>query len=45
VEPAALDGVRAAVRDVSGFEARFSHFPIVGYCRRCTKDRKKRRTP
>jgi Fur family ferric uptake transcriptional regulator len=40
VEPAALDGVRDAVRDLSGFEARFSHFPIVGLCARCAKRRK-----
>ena len=39
VEPAALDGVRAAVRELSGFEARFSHFPIVGLCRRCARER------
>ena len=39
VEPAALDGVRDAVRDVSGFEARFSHFPIVGLCARCANQR------
>jgi len=42
VEPAALDGVRDAVRDLSGFEARFSHFPIVGLCGRCAKQRKGR---
>jgi Fur family ferric uptake transcriptional regulator len=40
VEPTALDGVRDAVRDLSGFEARFSHFPIVGLCARCAKQRK-----
>jgi hypothetical protein len=40
-EPAALDGVRDAVRDLSGFEARFSHFPIVGLCARCAKKRKR----
>ena len=39
VEPAALDGVRDAVRDLSGFEARFSHFPIVGLCARCVQKR------
>jgi Fur family ferric uptake transcriptional regulator len=39
VEPAALDGVRDAVRELSGFEARFSHFPIVGLCARCAKKR------
>jgi len=34
--PAArLDAVRAVVRDEFGFEARFSHFPIVGRCARC----------
>ena len=42
VEPAALDGVRDAVRDLSGFEASFSHFPIVGLCARCAKQRKTR---
>jgi len=40
VQPAALDGVRDAVRDLSGFEARFSHFPIVGLCARCARKRK-----
>ncbi len=39
VEPAALEDVRAAVRDLSGFEARFSHFPIVGLCPRCARKR------
>ncbi|HWC27128.1 MAG TPA: transcriptional repressor [Solirubrobacteraceae bacterium] len=40
VEPAALDGVRAAVRDLTGFEASFSHFPIVGLCVRCARRRR-----
>jgi len=39
VDPAALDAVREAVRDLSGFEARFSHFPIVGLCARCARGR------
>ena len=39
VEPAALDSVRDAVRDLSGFEASFSHFPIVGLCARCAQRR------
>ncbi len=39
VAPATLDGVRDAVREVSGFEARFSHFPIVGLCAGCAKKR------
>ncbi|HUR86999.1 MAG TPA: Fur family transcriptional regulator [Solirubrobacteraceae bacterium] len=39
VEPAALDGVRDEIRELSGFQARFSHFPIVGLCPRCAKQR------
>ncbi len=35
VDPALLDGVRAAIRDAAGYEARFVHFPIVGACHRC----------
>jgi hypothetical protein len=27
------------VRDLSGFEARFSHFPIVGLCASCARKR------
>ena len=32
----ALDGVREAVRAASGYEARFTHFPIVGLCPECS---------
>ena len=39
VDPAALDGVRDEIRKLSGFQARFSHFPIVGLCPRCAKQR------
>jgi Fur family ferric uptake transcriptional regulator len=39
VDPAQLDAVRDTVRDLSGFEARFSHFPIVGLCPRCASKR------
>jgi Fur family ferric uptake transcriptional regulator len=35
--PAALDGVRALIREQYGYEARFSHFPIVGLCPDCTR--------
>ncbi len=42
VDPSSLDGVRDAVRDLSGFEARFSHFPIVGLCPRCARKQKGR---
>jgi Fur family ferric uptake transcriptional regulator len=41
VEPTALDGVRDAVRELSGFEARFSHFPIVGLCSGCARRRRR----
>jgi Fur family ferric uptake transcriptional regulator len=40
VDPSSLDGVRDKVRELSGFEARFSHFPIVGLCAQCAKQRK-----
>jgi Fur family ferric uptake transcriptional regulator len=39
VDPAALDVVREAVRELAGFEARFSHFPIVGLCPDCAARR------
>lgn len=42
VEPEALDGVRGAIRELSGFEASFSHFPIVGLCASCAKKRRSR---
>jgi Fur family transcriptional regulator, ferric uptake regulator len=35
VPPEQLDGVRQAVRQSTGFAARFSHFPIVGLCGDC----------
>jgi Fur family ferric uptake transcriptional regulator len=41
VEPSALDGVRDQVRELSGFEARFSHFPIVGLCARCARQKQR----
>lgn len=41
VEPSALDPVRDAVREISGFEAGFSHFPIVGLCARCVRKKAK----
>lgn len=37
VEPAALDGVRRAIRREFGYEARFTHFPIAGLCPDCRK--------
>jgi len=39
VDPSQLDGVREQVRELSGFEARFSHFPIVGLCADCAAKR------
>ena len=35
VDPASLDGVRAAIRREFGYEARFTHFPIAGLCADC----------
>jgi Fur family ferric uptake transcriptional regulator len=35
VEPAKLDSVRKTIRRRFGYEARFSHFPILGLCRSC----------
>ena len=34
----ALDTVRAAVLDASGYTARFTHFPVVGLCPACASD-------
>jgi Fur family ferric uptake transcriptional regulator len=33
--PAALDRIRDAVREAAGYDAGFSHFPIVGRCTDC----------
>ena len=43
VAPERLDAARALIRDSFGFEAGFSHFPIVGLCRGCAAkgDRRK----
>jgi len=35
VAPATLSGVREAIREASGYQAGFAHFPIVGLCPRC----------
>jgi Fur family ferric uptake transcriptional regulator len=35
VAPERLDGVRDAIRDDFGFDARFGHFPILGICAAC----------
>lgn len=35
VEPTELDEARELIRSRFGFEARFTHFPIVGVCERC----------
>ncbi len=38
IESAALEQIRAAVRQATGFDARFSHFPVVGLCPECITD-------
>jgi Fur family ferric uptake transcriptional regulator len=42
VEPGDLDAVRVAIRERFGFEARFTHFPIVGLCPNCVHERSHR---
>jgi Fur family transcriptional regulator, ferric uptake regulator len=37
IEPRKLARVRAEIRKVTGYEPRFSHFPIHGLCRRCAR--------
>ncbi|MBI2683872.1 MAG: transcriptional repressor [Actinobacteria bacterium] len=39
LDPEALDPAREAIRALAGYEARFSHFPIVGLCPRCAHER------
>ena len=39
LEPNALDGVRSQIKRRFGYEARFSHFPIVGLCPDCARGR------
>ena len=39
VEPARLDAVRATLQNDFGFDARFTHFPIVGRCADCARAR------
>jgi Fur family transcriptional regulator, ferric uptake regulator len=38
VDESELDDVREKIEDAFGFEARFSHFPIVGLCRTCSAE-------
>ena len=37
VTPTQLDPVRASILDRFGYQARFTHFPIVGVCRGCAE--------
>jgi Fur family ferric uptake transcriptional regulator len=39
VAPSTLAGVRDAVREASGYQAGFDHFPIVGLCPGCAARR------
>lgn len=45
VEPAKLDSVRRTIRRKFGYEARFSHFPILGLCRNCAAAGRARTEP
>jgi Fe2+ or Zn2+ uptake regulation protein len=42
LEPDELDDVRAGIRNLTGYEARFSHFPIVGLCPDCAVSAERR---
>jgi Fur family ferric uptake transcriptional regulator len=42
VEFQELQPVRAAIREAFGYEARFSHFPIVGLCPDCARSEERR---
>jgi Fe2+ or Zn2+ uptake regulation protein len=37
VDPQQMDPVRSLIEERFGFEARFSHFPILGLCARCAR--------
>ena len=39
VKPSVLAGARTAIRESTGFTARFDHFPVRGLCPDCSKDR------
>ena len=38
VEPSDMDDVRALIHEQFGYEARFSHFPILGLCADCARE-------
>ena len=38
VEPKKLDSIRSTIRRRFGYEARFTHFPILGLCRSCLEE-------
>ena len=40
--PAELEAIRERIGEVSGYEAHFSHFPILGLCPACAEQRDRR---
>ncbi len=38
VEPSDMDDVRTIIHERFGYEARFSHFPILGLCADCARE-------
>jgi Fur family ferric uptake transcriptional regulator len=38
VEPSEMDDLRALIQERFGYEARFSHFPILGLCADCARE-------
>ena len=38
VAPEEMETVRSLIKHEFGFEARFSHFPLVGLCKECARE-------
>jgi Fur family ferric uptake transcriptional regulator len=38
VEPSEMDAVRMLIHERFGYEARFSHFPVLGLCADCARE-------
>ena len=38
VDPSEMDDLRALIQERFGYEARFSHFPILGLCADCARE-------
>jgi Fur family ferric uptake transcriptional regulator len=45
VDPDEMNSVRSLIEERFGFEARFSHFPILGLCAKCAREQAGHRDP